>query len=314
MVVSLPVWIVFLVFILFLLALDLGVFNRQAHVIQFKEALWWTIIWILVALAFNVWVYWYMGSRAGTEFLTGYIIERALSMDNIFVFILVFSYFQVPDRYHHRVLFWGILGALVMRGLFIAAGITLIHMFSWVMYVFGLFLVITGIKMALEKDKEIHPEKNPVLRFCRRLFPVTENYVEGKFFIHRNHKYWITPLFLVLIFVEATDVVFALDSIPAILAITLDPFIVFTSNVFAILGLRAMYFAVADILKLFHYLHYGLSFILVFVGAKMLIDAVYEIPILVSLGVITVLFTLSIVASVIWPQDEKVLPAAGKIH
>ncbi|HQH73404.1 MAG TPA: hypothetical protein PK360_15125, partial [bacterium] len=176
MVVSLPVWIAFLILIFFLLALDLGVFNRTAHVIRFKEALWWTIIWILVALVFNVWVYWYMGSRAGMEFLTGYIIERALSMDNIFVFILVFSYFQVPDKYHHRVLFWGILGALVMRGLFIAAGITLIHMFSWVMYVFGVFLVITGVKMALEKDKEIHPEKNPVLRFCRRLFPVTENY------------------------------------------------------------------------------------------------------------------------------------------
>jgi len=313
-VISLPVWIAFLALILFLLALDLGVFNRKAHVIEFKEAMWWTIIWIVVALVFNVWVYWYMGTRAGHEFLTGYIIERVLSIDNIFVFLLVFSYFQVPDKYQHRVLFWGILGALVMRGLFIAAGITLIHLFAWVMYIFGLFLVITGIKMAMEKGKKIHPEKNPVLRFCRRLFPVTDNYVEGKFLVIRNGKYWITPLFLVLVFVEATDVVFALDSIPAILAITLDPFIVFTSNVFAILGLRAMYFAVADILRLFHYLHYGLSFILVFVGVKMLIEDIYHIPVLVSLGVISILFLVSIVASIIWPQEEELLPAGGKIQ
>lgn len=299
---SLFLWIGFNVFVLAMLALDLGVFHRKAHVIRIKEALAWSVSWIALALLFNVGVYYLRGPQTGLEFLTGYLLEKSLSVDNIFVFLLIFSYFKVPALYQHKVLFWGILGALIMRAIFIAAGVTLIQQFHWIIYVFGAFLVFTGIKMAMQKDKEIHPEKNPVLKLFRRIMPVTQEYEESKFFVRRAGRVLATPLFVVLLVVETTDVVFAVDSIPAILAITHDPFIVYTSNVFAILGLRALYFALAGIMQLFHYLHYGLSAILVFVGVKMLIADIYKIPIGIALAVIAGILLFSVIASLMRPD------------
>ncbi|RPJ10116.1 MAG: TerC family protein, partial [Deltaproteobacteria bacterium] len=238
-------------------------------------------------------------------FLTGYLIEKSLSVDNIFVFLLIFSYFRVPPIHHHKVLFYGILGALIMRAMFIAMGITLVEKFHWIIYVFGAFLILTGIKMALEKDKEIHPERNPVLRLFRRLMPVTEEYEGSKFFVRRQGRRLMTPLFVVLLVIETTDVIFATDSIPAILAITVDPFIVYTSNVFAILGLRALYFALAGIMEMFHYLHYGLSAVLIFVGIKMLISDIYKVPIHIALGGIAGILLISVIASVVRPPRER---------
>ena len=298
-------WVVFNVFILLMLALDLGVFHRKAHAISFKEALIWSTIWTVLALVFNVWIYYWGGKQAGLTFLTGYLIERSLSLDNIFVFYLIFTYFAVPNTYQHKVLFWGILGALVMRAIFIAVGITLIEKFHWIIYIFGLFLIITGIKMAVSKKTEIHPEKNPVLKLFRRWFPTTEDYVEDRFFTSRDGRTFATPLFIILLIVETTDLLFAVDSIPAILAITTDPFIVYTSNVFAILGLRALYFALAGITAIFKYIHYGLSVILVFVGIKMLLADIYEIPIIASLGFITGVLLISIFASVFFAGKVK---------
>lgn len=266
---SLFLWIGFNVFVLAMLALDLGVFHRKAHVVKIKEALIWSAVWIALALLFNVGVYYWRGPQTALEFLTGYLLEKSLSVDNVFVFLLIFSYFRVPALCQHKVLFWGILGALIMRTVFIAAGIRLIQQFHWVIYVFGAFLIFTGIKMALQKDKEIYPEKNPVIKLFRRLMPVTQDHdEESRFFVRKAGRLHATPLFVALLVVETTDVIFAVDSIPAILAITRDPFIVYTSNVFAILGLRALYFALAGIMPMFHYLHYGLSAILVFVGVK----------------------------------------------
>jgi tellurite resistance protein TerC len=304
------VWIIFNLFVVAMLALDLGVFHRKAHVIGVRESLIWSVIWVVVALLFNLGFYLVRGREPGLEFLAGYLIERSLSIDNIFVFLLVFSYFRVPGALHYRVLFYGIIGALIMRAIFIAAGVTLIHTFHWIIYVFGAFLVLTGIKMAMEKDKEIHPEKNPLLRLFRRFAPVTEQYEGTRFFVRRNGKLLATPLFLVLLVIETTDVVFATDSIPAILAVTVDPFIVYSSNVFAILGLRALYFALAGIMEMFHHLHYGLSAVLAFVGAKMLLSDLYPVPIHIALGVIAAILMVSVIASIAFPRHRQT-PSEG---
>lgn len=303
-------WIAFNIFVLAMLALDLGVFHRKAHVVKIKEALAWSAFWIALALLFNLVVYFWRGPETALEFLTGYLIEKSLSLDNLFVFLLIFSYFRVPPLYQHKILFWGILGALIMRAVFILTGITLIQEFHWVIYIFGGFLILSGIKMGLQKDKEIHPERNPVLRLFRRFMPVTDSYKDNKFFIKRAGRYLATPLFVVLLVIETTDVIFAVDSIPAILAITLDPFIVYTSNVFAILGLRALYFALAGLMRLFHYLHYGLSAILVFVGIKMLLAEIYKIPVAIALGVVASILLISVIASIIRPRREELVPTS----
>jgi tellurite resistance protein TerC len=300
-------WVAFNVFVLVMLAVDLGVLHRRAYDVRLKEALVWTGIWIALALLFALGVYSWYGPQSALEFLTGYLIEKSLSVDNIFVFVLIFSYFKVPARYQHKVLSWGILGALVMRVLFIFAGIALLQRLHWIIYVFGALLILTGIKMATEKDKEIHPDKNPVLKLFRRLVPVTEDYHADRFLVKQVGHYAATPLFIVLLVVETTDIIFAVDSIPAILGITMDPFIVYTSNVFAILGLRALYFALAGVMRLFHHLHYGLSAILVFVGAKMLLADVYKLPVGVTLGVIAGILLLAVIASVIRPHQRDVV-------
>ena len=281
-------WVAFHVFIFAMLALDLGVLHREHREVSIKEALVWSAIWIVLALLFNVGVWHFEGSEKALQFLTGYILERSLSIDNIFVFILVFTHFKVPSKEQHRVLFWGILGALVMRALFIATGVTLIHKFHWIIYVFGVFLVFTGVKLVFETEEEEEKEfdHNWVVRLVRKLVP--------------NAK----PFIIVLLVIETTDVIFAMDSIPAILAVTTDPFIVYTSNIFAILGLRALYFAVAGMMKLFHYLNYGLAAILAFVGVKMLLSDVWHIPITWALGVIGLMMAASVAASIIWPKKE----------
>jgi TerC family integral membrane protein len=300
-------WVAFNAFVLVMLAVDLGVLHRRAHEVRLKEALVWSGIWIALALLFALGVYSWDGPQPALEFLTGYLIEKSLSVDNIFVFVLIFSYFKVPARYQHTVLFWGILGALVMRAIFIFAGIALLQRLHWILYVFGALLILTGIKMATEKDKEIHPDKNPLLKLFRRLVPVTEDYHADHFFVKQAGHYAATPLFIVLLVVETTDVIFAVDSIPAILSITIDPFLVYTSNVFAILGLRALYFALAGVVRLFHYLHYGLSAILVFVGAKMLLADVYKLPVGVALGVIAGILLIAVIASLMRPQQRDVV-------
>lgn len=297
-------WAGFNAFILAMLALDLGVFHRKSHVVHLKEALAWSIVWIVQALLFNLGIYFWRGPETALQFLTGYLIEKSLSVDNIFVFLLIFTYFRVPALYQHKVLFWGIIGALIMRAAFIAAGISLIQSFHWIIYVFGLFLILTGIKMAMQKGKEIHPERNPVIKLFRRLMPVTSDYEGSKFFVKESGRYLATPLFIVLLVVETTDLIFAVDSIPAILAITTDPFIVYTSNVFAILGLRALYFALAGVMRMFHYLHYGLSSILVFVGLKMLVSDIYKMPAGIALGVITFILLICVFASIIRPGEK----------
>jgi tellurite resistance protein TerC len=300
-------WVAFNIFVLMMLAVDLGVLHRRAHEVRLKEALIWSGIWIALALLFALGVYSWHGPQPALEFLTGYLIEKSLSVDNIFVFVLIFSYFKVPARYQHTVLFWGILGALVMRAIFIFAGIALLQRLHWILYVFGALLILTGIKMATEKDKEIHPDKNPLLKLFRRLVPVTEDYHADHFFVKQAGHYAATPLFIVLLVVETTDVIFAVDSIPAILGITMNPFLVYTSNVFAILGLRALYFALAGVVQLFHYLHYGLSAILVFVGAKMLLADVYKLPVGVALGVIAGILLIAVIASLMRPQQRDVV-------
>ena len=299
MIEQLLIWIGFGAFVLAMLALDLGVFHRKSHTVGMKEALTWSAVWIALALIFNAGVWHWRGHDKGLEFLTGYLVELSLSVDNLFVFLLIFAYFKVPAQYQHKVLFWGIIGALVMRAIFIGAGIALIQKFHWIIYVFGAVLVISGLKMAFEKDKEVHPEKNPVLRLFRRFMPVTAEYHEGRFFIKREKLWLATPLFIVLLMLETTDLVFAVDSVPAVLAITTDPFIVYTSNVFAILGLRSMFFALAGVMKMFAYLHYGLAAVRVCVGAKMLVAGFYKIPTLTSLLVIVGLLTVAVVASLL---------------
>jgi tellurite resistance protein TerC len=301
---TLILWAGFNLFVLGMLALDLGVFHKRSEEITVKNALGWTAVWITLAMCFNFFIYSYFGKQQAIEFFTGYIIEKSLSVDNIFVIIMIFSYFQVPPSYQHKVLFWGILGALVMRVIFIFAGIELIHRFHWLIYIFGGFLIITGIRMVIARETEIHPEKNPLVRLFRKIFPVTTSFEGDNFFVRLNGKLWATPLFVVVILIETTDLIFAVDSIPAILAITEDPFIVYTSNVFAILGLRSLYFALSGIEKYFHYLKYGLATILVFVGVKMCIADYYKIPIELSLGIIVSVLIISILASVIFPKKK----------
>ena len=298
-------WIGFNVFVLAMLALDLGVFHRKAHSVSVREAFGWSAFWIALALTFNLGVAHFLGRQAGLEFLTGYLIEKALSVDNLFVFVLVFSYFRVPAKYQHRVLFWGILGALLMRGAMIAAGAALIERFHWIIYVFGAFLVVTGIRMAFHDESDIDPEHNPVLRLVKRLMPITHEY-DGQRLFTRDRvtaRRVATPLFIVLAFVETTDVVFALDSIPAIFAITKDPFIVYTSNVFAILGLRSLYFLLAGVIHKFHFLKLGLAVVLVFVGVKMLIESWIHIPVGLSLGFVALVLGCAVGASLIWPKE-----------
>jgi len=293
------VWAGFIAFVLAMLALDLGVFNRKAHAITMKEAGIWTAVWIGLALVFNVVIYFWRGQVAALEFLTGYLIEKALSVDNLFVFALIFGMFAVPARFQHRVLFWGVLGALIMRAVFIGAGAALLDRFHWMIYVMGAFLIFTGIKLATQKEMEVHPERNPLVKFFSKIFPVTPNYHGEAFFVRLNGALAATPLFIVLLVVESTDVVFAVDSIPAIFAVTTDPFLVYTSNVFAILGLRSLYFLLAGALDKFHYLKPALAVILSFVGIKMLISSFYKIPVGVSLGVIAGLLAVAVIASLI---------------
>lgn len=304
-------WTVFGATILLLLALDLGVFHRGPREIGVKEALIWSMIWIGVALVFNVIVYLWMGSEAALQFATGYIIERALSFDNLFVFLLIFSYFKVPSLHQYRVLFWGIVAALILRGIFVISGIELIERFHWLIYVFGAFLILTGIKIAFQGEKEADLGKNPLLRLCRRFLPTTEQYHGESFFVIREGRLLATPLFLVLLVVETSDIIFALDSVPAILGITLDPFIVYTSNVFSILGLRALYFALAGCLMIFHYLSHGVTIILIFVGVKMLLTGFYEVPAEIALGVVALVLLASILLSILRPHGMRE-QAAGK--
>ncbi len=301
-------WVGFNAFVLVMLAVDLGVFHRKAHVVNVKEALAWSAVWIALALAFNAGVYFWKGSETALQFLTGYVIEKSLSVDNLFVFLVIFSYFKVDPLYQHKVLFWGILGALILRAAMIAVGAALISTFHWVIYIFGGLLVLTGVKLALQKGSGVHPGRNPLVRLFKKLMPVTADYRGDHFFVKENGRWWATPLFLVLLTVEFSDLVFAVDSIPAIFAITPDPFIVYTSNVFAILGLRSLYFALAGVMNLFHYLKFGLAFILVFVGVKMLIVDFVKIPIGISLAVVGALLFLSIVASILRPAKKAEVP------
>jgi tellurite resistance protein TerC len=297
-------WIFFNLFVLAMLALDLGVFHRKSHEVSVREALTWTCVWITLAMFFNLFVYYYFDKDKALEFFTGYLIEKSLSVDNIFVIILIFSYFKVPSAYQHKVLFWGILGALVMRVIFILTGVELIHRFHWLIYIFGGFLVYTGIRMLISGDLKIDPEKNPLVKLARKVMPITSSFEGDKFFVKQQGKTWATPLFLVVILIETTDLIFAVDSIPAILAISDDSFIVYTSNVFAILGLRSLYFALAGIEKYFKYLKYGLSAILVFVGVKMCIVDFFKIPIEVSLIVIGFTLMIAMVSSRLFPGKQ----------
>jgi tellurite resistance protein TerC len=295
-------WTVFSVFVVGMLALDLGVFSRKPHEVHFKEALTWSAVWVTLALIFNGWIYYKFGQVKALEFLTGYLIEKALSVDNIFVFVVLFASFAVPKIYQHRVLFWGVIGAIVMRAIFIGLGAALIARFHWIMYVFGAILIFTGIRLIIQGDAEPHPEKNPLYRLARKVMPAVPEYHGKHFAVKISGRWFATPLLLVLIAIEATDVVFAVDSIPAIFAITTDPFIVYTSNIFAILGLRAMYFLLAGVIDKFHLLKYGLAAVLLFVGGKMVIAEFYKVPIIVSLIAIAVLLGGSVVASLLFPK------------
>jgi tellurite resistance protein TerC len=297
-------WISFNLFVLIMLALDLGVFHRKSHAVSFKEAMGWSVFWVLLAACFSILVYYWFGRHKALEFVTGYLIEESLSVDNLFVFLLIFRYFGVEPKYQHKVLFWGIIGALIFRGIFIAAGVALIRQFHWIIYVFGTFLVITGLRMLKPVEESVHPERIWVVRLARKYLRFTSNYVEGRFFTVENGVRLATPLFMVLLAVETTDILFAVDSIPAILAITADPFIVYTSNVFAILGLRSLYFALAGMMEIFRFLHYGLAAILMFIGAKMLTADIIQIPIVVALGVVAGVLAISVAASLLIPKRQ----------
>ena len=304
-------WIAFIAFVILMLAIDLGVFHRKTHSVSFKESLAWTVVWVGLAMIFSAVVYFWKGSEKSIEFLTGYIIELSLSVDNLFVFILIFAYFQVPRQYQHKVLFWGILGALAMRVIFIFAGVALITKFHWIIYLFGAIIIISGIRMLIQKDKNIEPHKNPIIQLIKKLIPVTNEYHGDKLFVKiQKGVLAATPLFIVLVFVEVTDLIFAVDSIPAILAITTDTFIVFTSNVFAILGLRSLYFALAGMLNLFRFLHIGLSFILIFIGLKMVFSDFYKIPIEYALVSVVSILLASIIASLIFKKNPLLTKAA----
>lgn len=307
-------WVGFNVFVLAMLALDLGVFHRTAHAVSVKEATIWSVVWISLAMTFNIGLYFfwntlspsstYSNSEASLAFFTGYLIEKSLSVDNIFVFVLIFSYFAVPPIYQHRVLFWGIIGALIMRGVLIGVGAALLKEFHWIIYIFGGFLIFTGIRMAMHRNEQMKPDKNPLVRLFRRMMPVTEKYEGDKFFVRRAGVLMATPLFLVLLIIESTDLVFAVDSIPAIFAVTDDPFLVYTSNVFAILGLRSLYFVLAGVIDKFYYLKIGLSAVLTFVGIKMVMVDVYKIPVMLSLGIIASILAVAVIAS--WLRSRRI--------
>lgn len=299
-------WVGFNAFVLLMLGLDLGLFNRKSHLITIKEALIWSGVWITLAMGFNILIYYWQGEEKALEFLTGYVIEKSLSVDNIFVFVLIFSYFKTPAIHQHKILFWGIIGALVMRAVFIFAGVALLERFHWTIYIFGAILIYTGFKMFKQKDKVIDPANNAVVKFFKRIVaPVNDEKHAGRFFVKQNGKRFATPLFLVLVVVEATDLIFAVDSIPAILAITHDEFIVYTSNVFAILGLRSLYFALARMIDKFRYLSKGLALILIFTGVKMLVADFYKIPILIVLLVVVVILAISTMASLVLGKKNE---------
>jgi tellurite resistance protein TerC len=303
-------WVGFIAFVLAMLALDLGVFNRTPHVVKAKEAGIWTAVWVGLALVFAAGLAVFQSHQAALTFLTGYVIEESLSIDNIFVIVLIFQYFAVPAQYQHRVLFWGILGALVMRGVFIGLGAALLARFEWIIYIFGALLVITGVRMAVKQDEEFDGDQNPVVKLVRRVLPLTSDYRGKHFFAIENGRRNATPLLLVLVLVEFTDLIFAIDSIPAIFGITRDPFLVFTSNIFAVMGLRSLFFLLATVVQKFHLLKYGLAVILTFVGAKMLLESWIHVPIMLSLGVVLGVLAASIVASLVWPQAKQ--PSEGK--
>lgn len=299
-------WIAFAVIVVVLLALDLGVFNRKNHVIGVKEALMMSAFWIGIALAFNAVIFWQMGSQSGLEYTAAYVMEKALSVDNLFVFIIIFAFFGIAPEYQHKILFYGIIGALVFRAIFIFAGVTLVEKFDWLLYIFGIFLLFTAVKLAVQKDQKVDPDKNIIVRGFKKIMPVSTDTHEGKFFVRNAGVLAATPLFLALLVIESTDIVFAVDSIPAVMGITTDMFIVYTSNVFAILGLRALYFALAGIMSSMYYLKYGLAVILAFVGIKMLLPIVgYHVNVVVSLAVILVVLLVAIVASVIRNKHLK---------
>lgn len=291
-------WVGFAVIMLVVFALDLGVFNRKSHEIKFREALTWTLVWVSLALSFNAWIYFEMGPTKAMEFFTGYLIEQSLSVDNLFVFIMIFSYFHITKVHQPKILKWGIIGALVLRAIFILAGIGLIERFHWMIYVFGGILVVTGFKMAFGGEGQIEPEKNPMVRLVRKLVPITKRIRDDRFFVKKGGVRAATPLFLALVMVESSDLIFAVDSIPAVLAVSRDPFIVYTSNVFAIMGLRSLYYLLANVMEMFVYLKLGVSVILAYVGVKMLLVDIYHIPIIFSLGTIVGVLAISIITSV----------------
>ncbi len=301
---QLAFWVIFNIGILGLLVLDLVVLNKKTTKVSVKSALWWSAFWVGLAVAFNVFVYFWKGKDSALQFMSGYLIEESLSVDNLFVFMLIFNYFKVPSEHQRKVLFWGIIGALVLRGVFILVGVELIEHFSWTIYILGLFLVITGIRMVTSQDKEINPEKNPVINLVNRFIKVTKTYEGDNFFVRKDNILYATPLFIVVLVIETTDVVFAVDSIPAILAVSTDSFIVYTSNVFALLGLRSLYFALAGLMQLFHYINYGLAIILSFIGVKLLISHFYTIDTKYTLLFVALVLGLSVVASVLFPKTE----------
>lgn len=300
-------WVIFNAFVLAMLILDLFVLNRKSEVVKVKEALWWSAFWISLALLFNIgiWIWHPRGEEAALEFLTGYLIEESLSVDNLFVFMMIFTFFRVPQQYQRKVLFWGIIGALVLRAAFIVVGVSLLQKFGWIKFILGAFLVFTGIKMVTSQDEEINPSKNPIIKLINKIIPVTKQYHGDKFFVKIRKVWFATPLFIVVLVVETTDVIFALDSIPAILAITDDAFILYTSNVFALMGLRSLYFALAGIMQLFHYIHYGLAVILSFIGVKLVIEHWYKIDTVYSLIIVGGILALSVVLSLIFPQKKE---------
>jgi tellurite resistance protein TerC len=302
-------WVGFVAFVLAMLSIDLGVFNRTPHVVGAREALAWTAVWVALALAFAGGLAVFANQQSALTFLTGYVIEESLSVDNIFVIVLIFQYFAVPAQYQHRVLFWGILGALMMRGMFIGLGAALLSRFGWIIYLFGALLVVTGVRMAMKQDEEFDGEHNVVVRFVRKFLPLTDGYRGKHFFALEDGRRFATPLLLVLVLVEVTDLIFAVDSIPAIFGITRDPFLVFTSNIFAVLGLRSLFFLLATVVTQFHLLKYGLAVILTFVGAKMLLEPWIHIPILLSLAIVVGVLIASIGASLVWPETK---PAASR--
>jgi tellurite resistance protein TerC len=298
-------WILFNLFALGMLVLDLKVFHRSGHVVRFREAMGWSAMYIVLALVFAGAMYLWQGPQSGLEFLTGYVLELSLSVDNLFVFLVIFKYFSVPEEQQHRVLFWGIIGALIMRGIFIVAGVGLIHRFHWILYGFGALLIYSGIQLAFSGGHSVNPAKNPVVKFVRKIIPVTQNYRDGKFFIRQDATLYATPLFIVLVVIETSDVLFAVDSIPAILAITLNAFIVYTSNVFAILGLRSLYFAVSGLMKVFRFLHYGLAAVLVMVGLKMSLSNFLRVPIHITLAAIAGVLLIAIALSIALPANTE---------